>query len=322
MGHLIDQPASPLQRSIQRAQRTIAIAVVGCAALALWSAPASAAETAAPDIGGSAAQSQPLPVSAPVPQSVADTAGVATDASQALTDTAPAVPNLPVKAPSVPRATVPASAPQVPASVPSATVSDAVHTASSHTPAVDTAAATSGITKTSSGPPIQIPGPTDVSGASGSVSNLAGGPSASDQPPSGPSGRALHRALNPPRSQAPGVISVSVRHVRQPMLANIGAPPRLLTSSTPDSSGSSSATLPAAGSSHPDFPGLPGPLQIPVLGSGGSPTTSSSSYFFFGFAGLLVGLWAAFAPALSRRLQGSPASWRPAPYLSLLELPG
>jgi hypothetical protein len=133
----------------------------------------------------------------------------------------------------------------------------------------------------------------------------------------------LRGSMTPPRSTAGAGISVTVNHV-MPTTAKRISPSSLLKVSGPANavSSSSPSSAPVSADDGPGFPGFPAPIQIPVLGSSGSTSTSSSGFFFFGFAGLLVGLWAAFAPALSRRLQGSPASWRPTPYLSLLELPG
>jgi hypothetical protein len=52
------------------------------------------------------------------------------------------------------------------------------------------------------------------------------------------------------------------------------------------------------------------------------PAAPSGGFAFSVFAALLVALLFAAGPALSRRLRGPPACWRPAPFLSLLESPG
>jgi hypothetical protein len=98
-----------------------------------------------------------------------------------------------------------------------------------------------------------------------------------------------------------------------------------IAAADPLSSGTLSSALYPSARSAPvptDVPSHhPAPSDAPVPGApdGVGP---SGGIFFFGFAALLLGLLGFAAPALSRRLQGIPASWRPAPYLSLLERPG
>jgi hypothetical protein len=80
----------------------------------------------------------------------------------------------------------------------------------------------------------------------------------------------------------------------------------------------SSPAHPAAGGEHGPIPDR-APAPLPVSGS---PSPTSSGFYFFGFAALLVGLFGLRAPALSRRLANAPDRWQPVPYLALLERPG
>jgi hypothetical protein len=316
MRHSFDPSASPLQRVLQHAQRTIAIAVVGCAALALWAGPAAAADT-------QASSNVQAPV-APTPASnVPATADQASDTVATVApEPADVAVTVPVPAPDVPQ--VSASAPAVPAAAPAPTptvrnvtskASASIDTAVPGSDAV-AAAKVGAVQQTLN----QVSDSAGVDGAAGSVADLGSSSPAADQPVANPPGREMLRGgMTPPRSIAASAISISVKHVMLGM-DRFASPFSLQVTSGPlNDGGASSASGPV---SDDGLPSLPGPLQIPVLGSSGSTSTSSSGFFFFGFAGLLVGLWAAFAPALSRHLQGSPASWRPAPYLSLLELPG
>jgi hypothetical protein len=319
MGHLIDQPDSLLQRVIQCAQRAIAIAVVGCAALALWAGPASAADPS-PSVAGTGEAQTPAPqVDAPA-------------AAEQATD--PVQTAAPAPADAAPPAPVAAQAPDLPSVAAPVPAAPAVRTAASNVEGT--------VTTGLAGPTSKAPAPVhhglpagdgvkqtltgavdsaDVSGAAASVPALGGTSSAASESAAEPTGRELRRGgMTPPRSPAGSAVSISVKQLITEGIDRFASAFGLHAPAGVANAGASASASGASTSSG--LPGLPGPLQVPVLGSSGSPTTSSSSFFFFGFAGLLVGLWAAFAPALSRRLQGSPASWRPAPYLSLLELPG
>jgi hypothetical protein len=319
MGHSIDQPDSLRQRVIQCAQRAIAIVVVGCAALALWAGPASAADPVPAVAETGETQTPAPPVDAPTPAEQA-TDPVQT-AATAPADAAPPAP-VAVQAPDLPSvaAPVPAGpAVQTAASDVQGTVKTGLAgpTSKALAPAHHGLPAGDGVKQTLTGAVDSA----DVNGAAASVPALAGTSSAASESAAEPAGRELRRgAMTPPRSPAGSTVSISVKQLIADGIDRFASTFGLQAPAGVADAGASSRASDAG--TNPGLPGLPGPLQIPALGSGGSPTTSSSSFFFFGFAGLLVGLWAAFAPALSRRLQGSPASWRPAPYLSLLELPG
>jgi hypothetical protein len=77
-----------------------------------------------------------------------------------------------------------------------------------------------------------------------------------------------------------------------------------------------------AGADSNAQPISPFPPRLPGAPSGSSVTAPFGGLTFFGFAALLVAalLWAARAP--SRILEGASGSWRPTPFVSLLERPG
>lgn len=302
MEHLIDQPSSLLQRVFQCAQRAIAIAVVGCAALALWAGPASAADTSS---------SAPA-VSDQVPESV-DTASP--DAVPASTPEVPQTPTAPdATVPTVATPPAPALVQDVPGAASNASTS--IHTAApasdATSPAQQTLERTAGQVRSANETAKQAL--THVS----DTADVGGNQSAAGSR----SSEMLRGGMTPPRSIAGSAISISVKHVMPGGMDRFASPLSLQVISGPASAGGAPSVSDNAGGSGPNLPGLPGPLQMPVSGFSGGSTTSSNGFFLFGFAGLLVGLLAAFAPAQSRRLEGSSASWRPAPYLSLLELPG
>ena len=338
MGHLLDQPDSLLQRVFQCAQRTIAIAVVGCAALALWAGSATAADNPAP--GAAAPQSQaptPPPVDpqpaaapaaqtqapAPIAEAPAPAPAPATPAAEA-----PAVPELPLEAPAASQVAVPAATPEAPASNPTSTVSETVHSVNSGAASVKTGAPAAGTPKVAGAD--ALPGDdtvaqtltqaTDSAGVDAAVPGLGAVEDTAGQLPGELGNRDLLRdEWTSLLSSGAGAISATIEGLAS-ILNDGPVSAAILPANGSPSAGLS--TTPAANGSAPGLPGFPPPIQIPVLGSAGGSSTSSSGLFFFGFAGLLVGLWAAFAPAIGRRLQGPPAGWRPAPYLSLLELPG
>ena len=79
------------------------------------------------------------------------------------------------------------------------------------------------------------------------------------------------------------------------------------------------ADSPASGTQRAPGPGDPG--HLPGVFSGAA-QVAPNGLSLFGFAALLLVALMAAAPAISRRIQIPPASWRPVPFISLLERPG
>ena len=314
-------------------KQTIVMGVVGCAALALWAVPASAADTPAP--GAPATESQtPAPPPAD-PQAPAQPEDVQPEAPAADAQPAPEAPTAeapaPPEAPASPELSTAAAAPNAPASNPTSTSSETVHEVSSGTASVQTAAPATGGQKGSGVAGVDALSGNDTveqtltqtsdsagAAANGPVANLGAAAESGDQLAGGLGNRDVLRDESSSPSSS-GAIPATMKNLVS--ILDDGLVSGAILPATGSTTGGSNAA-PATTGSAPGLPGLPAPLQIPVLGSAGGSSTSSSGFFFFGFAGLLVGLLAAFAPALGRRLQGPPAGWRPAPYLSLLELPG
>jgi hypothetical protein len=311
----------------------LALTTIGLAGLAVWGGPAAAADPVPlPD--------SVQPPTAPAPASEA--AAPATPAAPALDDAAPA------PAPEV-------APPQTPD--PSSTVSGPVQTANgavdaaptapaavqTQAPADVAAAATQTIDRGPSAPTISVDAaaakpvsahtvPIDVKQTSTSVAHTAPSPPDPVSAPSPP---------GPPPASSRG----DDRDGREflPLPGALAPPTTLTVHRLPASDGISEASLlgllagdlsaPASGESAPapetlrdagsapGLPGLPSPLQVLLTGSA-SGSGSSTGFFLFGFAALLAGLIATAAPALSRRLVGSPARCRPVPHLALLERPG
>ena len=355
MGHLIDQPASPLQRLFQCAQRTIAIVVVGCAALALWAGPAIAADPPATD-SSPAADSPPA-----TPASAAD------ESSQASTTPAPtaAGPDLP---PPADQAGDTGSAP-----APETSLASAPAAPTSEGPKVGTDA-TQGVAETvasQGSDPIDVPtGSIDMPAqtpdiqTSSSVDNAirtgqeAGHTTLAAETSNASVASAVH-ALPSESSQQSSIYEDIARLTSdQPASSDPPAsnfdrgdwtPPLVIDRSGPSdprpsadskrfalpSSLTAARSLDASGStalptattqlhrsgSAPGSPELPGPLQLPGLGLADGSSTSSNGIFFFAFA-ILLGLLVLGGRALSKRLRSAPASWRPVPFVALLERPG
>jgi hypothetical protein len=347
MGRLIYRSDSGGRESVVRClQRVIALTAIGIAALAVWSGPAAAADPVS--LAASAPSPSEIDNATPVAAAAAPESPESPAAAAPTSDVAPApppeVPAVPdVAAPAVPdpvsvessnpvapiaadsghevehmTAAIPAvqtpkpPAPKTPAIAPTSIASTITHTVPEHSSQIGV-----------NGPADPI---ADVTAAPGHISAPSDAPA---RPPMTAStdDRDDGVFLPLPRALAP-TITVTVHRIAA-LVDNPGAtsPLDLLigdsSASAASSSGSSSApeTMHGGGSA-PGIPGLPAPLQIPLAGSATGNGNSSTGFFLFGFAALLVGLIGPAAPALGRRLQGSPASWRPAPYLSLLELPG
>jgi hypothetical protein len=323
MGHLIDHSKSGAGNGFIRClQRATALSVIGFAVLALWSSSAAAADTAP-------VNPTPLPPAVTTP---------AEDASAQVAAKAPSTPDVP----DVPAVAAPTSVPAPPASVPSTVPAVPALAQTVAAPAVDqktpalpkppaisvssvhsaVAGSVSGTAKAATPKTIadSLPDPTNAAPLRVDVPAVASVP---NPPVSAEHPRDLGRSAWMPRALAPA-ITVTVHRIAKTF--GNGDSISLFDQPVTGAAGPSASGSPAPQSMHgggtPDLPGLPLPLQIPLAGSASGSGSSSTGLFLFGSAGLLVGLLGLTAPALSRRLQGSPASWRPAPYLSLLELPG
>ena len=345
MGHSIDQPASPLQRVIQYVQRTIAIAVVGCAALALWAAPAIAADPPAADsppaAAASAADENSQAPLAPPPTAAgpdfpppADQAGETGSAPTPETALAPATPTSDV--PEVETAAtqaiaetvasqepdsidVPTGSIDVPAQTPAIRTSNSVDNAirtGQEAGRTTLAAKTSNASVASAVHALPSESTQQITD---DVARLTSDPPASNDPPASDFDRG---GWTPPL-----VIDRSGPSDPRPSADSkrFALPSSLTTARIHNASGSTAA--PAAttqlheGGSTPGLPGLPGPLQLPGLGLADGSNTSSNGIFFFAFA-ILLGLLVFGGQALSKRLRSAPASWRPVPFVALLERPG
>ena len=301
--------------------------VLGCAALALWTAPAMAAESPVP-----------APVAEPAATAPAEPTPAAVDAASdvqesSATAAAPDVsaPDAPASAPApdpTALSAAAASGPEVtPVQVPTAAPSNLAATATRQAvaPAAPTvpATVTTGMSQPSAGQVVS--GGHPVEGTLGHAtrssnvndsdprSNLQGfADDAGGGPLSGPARPGL-------AGEAP---SPPTRHTA----AAPDRPLQLLSFLTErygaasGSSGTAASTRANGDGPVPAHP-TPGPLQLPGLGSDGGSNTSSNGFFFFAFA-ILLGLLVLVGQALSKRLRSAPASWRPVPFVALLERPG
>jgi hypothetical protein len=325
--------------------RLLVILAAGCAGLALVAASAAAAPPQTPPgqaVAAGAGEGSPDSSTGSVPAAPAST-GPQTEPASAEAPTATPAP-APAASPSAPSA--PETGATTDAAAPADQAPDLATTGSATGHAIDTSLPAPDLAQKAAAPSLQAPAApaidppatphSDLTASAtavlGSATREVGIPQGVDVTPpvDGPApmiapGNA--GALNPGSLSGPGASGSDPGH---PPISPEAVLPRgvelsaiaaaILQSpvalSTVLSPSDSSAMAPAGGSS---------PTRAPTdAPSPGAPSDggSLSGFFFFGIAALLLGLLGLAAPALGRRLQGIPASWRPAPYLSLLERPG